>query len=68
MMPAIARRNWVVVFAVVALVGGLLFYVFQPRTAQGEDACRARCAGGEGYRYTAPGKAGAESCTCVGRR
>jgi hypothetical protein len=64
----VTRRDWAVGFAVVALIGGLLFHFFQSRSAQGEDACRAKCAGGEGYRYTAPGKAGAESCTCVGRR
>jgi hypothetical protein len=62
------RRDWAIGLAIVAVIGGLCLYVFQSRIEQGEDACRAKCAGAEGYRYTAPRKTIAESCTCVGRR
>lgn len=59
------RRDWVVGFAIVAVIGGLLFHVFQSRIEQGEDACRAKCAGAEGYRYTAPTRGSSETCSCV---
>ena len=54
-----------ITLAVVAIVGGLLIYVFQERVERGEDECRAKCAASGGYRYSPPGRMRAETCTCV---
>ena len=58
-------RVILIALAVVAIAGGLLMYVFQDRVERGEDDCRAKCAASGGYRYSPPGRASAETCTCV---